>query len=147
MIFTTDKYISDRIYGVGFLPTFHGQTPFGKDLWYSLISPNEVLENIEFDFSLSNLFEQRFFRFWPKDAISHYETSPLEVLKRKIIMLNMTIEGDRALLRSVYNVHYVISINETSLHNSNEWTLIRSLHQSELEPIFSTQNLVVWKIK
>ena len=146
LIFTTDKYITTKISGVGFIPTFHGGPSIGKDLWYSLISPNEVLENTEFFFSLSNFFQQRFFRFWPKGAISDYEKYPLEVLKRKIIRLNMTIEGDRVLLRSVYNVHYVISINESSLHSSNEWALIRSLHQSELEPIFSTQNLVVWKI-
>ncbi|TKJ24113.1 MAG: hypothetical protein CEE43_00080 [Promethearchaeota archaeon Loki_b32] len=146
LIFTPDKYITEKVSGVGFLPTFHGRSSIGKDLWYSLISPNEVLENTEFLFSLSNLFEQRFFRFRPKNITYNYEASPLEVLRRKIIRLNMTIEGDRVLLRSVYNVHYVISINENSLHSSNEWTLIRSLHQSELEPIFSTQNLVVWKI-
>ena len=146
LIFVTDKDIENKISGVGFLPTFHGRSSIGKDLWYGLISPNEVLDNTEFSFSFSNLLEQRFFRFWPKDATYYYETSPLEVLRRKIIILNMTIEEDRVLLRSVYNVHYIISINENYLHNSNEWILIRSLHQSDLVPTFITQNLVVWQI-
>ncbi len=146
LIFTFDAYIDLKISGVGFLPSFHGRSSIGKDLWYSLISPNEVLENTEFLFSLSNLFEQLFFRFWPKNAIYYFETSPLEVLRRKIITLNITFEGDRVLLRSVYNVHYVISSNENLPHYSNEWLLIQSLYQSELEPVFTTQNLVVWKI-
>jgi hypothetical protein len=146
LIFTTDKDIANKISGVGFLPTFHGRSNIGKDLWYSLISPNEVLENTEFLFSLSSLFDQRFFRFWPKDATYNYETSPLEVLRRNIIILNMTYQEDRTLLRSEYNVHYVISINEKTIHISNEWILIRSLHQSDLIPIFITQNLEVWQI-
>jgi len=146
LIFTTDAYIAERISGVSLLPAFYGRSHIGKALWYDLINPNEVLENIEFLFSLSNLLKQRFFRFWPKNAIYYFETSPLEVLRRKIITLNITFEGDRVLLRSVYNVHYVISSNENLPHYSNEWLLIQSLYQSELEPVFTTQNLAVWKI-
>ena len=146
LIFTTDAFIAAKISGVGFLPAFHGRSSIGKDLWYSLINPNEVLENTEFLFSLSNLFEQRFFRFWPKDATYYYETSPLEVLRRKIIRLNMTIEGDRALLQLGFNVQYIISVKNSIDHVGNEWILIQSLYQSDIESIFTTINLVVWKI-
>ncbi len=147
LIFTFDAYIDLKIAGVGFLPSFHGRTEIGKVLWYGLINSSEVLENTRFlPFSLKNLFKQRFFIYWPKNAIYYYETSPLEVLRSKIITLNMTFEGDRILLRSGYNVQYIISTNENLPHYSNEWLLIQSLYQSELEPIFTTQNLVVWKI-
>ncbi|GAH67199.1 unnamed protein product, partial [marine sediment metagenome] len=76
----------------------------------------------------------------------YWETSPLEVLRRKIILLNMTYQEDRDLLRFEYSVQYIISVNDAFSHEGNEWTLIRSLHQSELEPVFSTQHLLVWKI-
>ncbi len=146
LIFTTNKDIANKLSGVGFLPTFHGRASIGIDLWYGLINPNEVLENTEFAFSFSNLLDQRFFRFWPKNAIYNYETSPLEVLSRKIIILNMTYQEDRALLRSEYNVQYIISIKEPLLEDGINWILIQSLQQSELEPVFSTQHLLVWKV-
>ncbi|GAI91662.1 unnamed protein product [marine sediment metagenome] len=146
LIFTIDVYINLRLTGFGYLPTFHGRSSIGIDLWYDLINPNEVLENTEFSFSFSNLLDQRFFKFWPKYATYYYETSPSEVIKRKIIELNMTIEEDRNLLRYEYNVQFVISTNENALHESNEWRLIQTLFQSELEPVFSTQHLLVWKI-
>ncbi len=146
LIFTFDAYIDLKISGVGFLPTFHGRSYIGIDLWYGLINPNEVLDNTEFTFSFSNLLDQSFFRFWPNYATFYYETSPLEVLKRKIIKLNITIEDDKNLLRYEYNVQFVISTKEITLHESNEWLLIQTLFQSELEPVYTTQNLVVWKI-
>ena len=147
LIFTFDAYIDLKISGVGFLPSFHGRTEIGNVLWYGLINSREVLKNtILLPFSLKNLFDQRFFIYWPEDAIFFYESSPLEVLRRKIITLNITFEGDRVLLRSGYNVQYIISTNENLPHYSNEWLLIQSLYQSELEPIFTTQNLAVWKI-
>ena len=143
LIYTTNKYIAIKISGVGFLPTFHGRSSVGMDLWYGLINPNEVLENIEFLFSLSDILRQRFFRFFPPYVTSYYETSPLDVLTRKIIILNMTYQEDRTLLRSEYNVQYIISIKEPFLEDG---ILIQSLQQSELEPVFSTQHLLVWKI-
>jgi len=146
LIFTTDMYLALKISGAGFLPTFHGRSYIGLALMYGLLSPNEVRENTEFSFSLPNLFDQNFFWFRPKTATYYWERSPLEVLRRKIIILNMTYQEDRALLRSEYNVQYIISVNDTFSHGGNEWTLIRSLYQSELEPTFSTQHLLVWKI-
>ena len=146
LIFTTDEYINLKLTGFGYLPSFHGRSSIGIDLWYGLINPNEVLENTEFSFSFSNLFDQHFFRFWPQYAIYYYETFPSEVIRRKIIELNMTIEEDKNLLRFEYNVQFVISTNENVLHESNEWLLIQTLFQSELEPVYTTQNLVVWKI-
>ena len=146
LIFTTNEDIANRISGVEFLLAFHGRSYIGNVLWYGLINPNEVHENTDFSFSLSNLFDQSFFRFWPKTANYYYETSPLEVLRRKIIILNMTIEDDHNLLRSEYSVQYIISANNTFSDSGSEWTLILSLHQSELEPVFSTQHLLVWKI-
>ncbi|GAG59083.1 unnamed protein product [marine sediment metagenome] len=146
LIFTTDSFIAEKISGVGFLPTFHGRVSIGKALWYDLITSNEVIENTESFFSLSALIEQRFFRFWPKNATYFYEASPLEVLRRKIIRLNMTIEGDRVLLRCGFNVQYIISIKNSIDHIGNEWILIQSLYQSDIESIFTTLNLVVWKI-
>ena len=109
LIYTTNKDIANKLSGVGFLPSFHGRSSIGIDLWYGLINPNEVLENTEFSFSFSNLLDQRFFWFLPKYATYYYETSPLEVLRRNIIILNMTYQEDRTLLRSEYNVQYIIS--------------------------------------
>ena len=146
LIFTTNQGITNKLSGVGFLPTFHGRSSIGIDLWYGLINPIEVLENTEFSFSFSTLLDQRFFRFLPKYATYYYETSPLEVLRMNIIILNMTYQEDRALLRLEYNVQYIISIKDPLLEDGINWTLIQSLQQSELEPVFSTQHLLVWKI-
>ncbi len=146
LIFTTDPYVDLKISGAGFLPTFHGRPSIGLALMYGLLSPKDVLENTEFSFSLSSLFDQNFFWYRPKTATFYWETSPLEVLRRKIIILNMTYQEDRALFRSEYNVQYIISVNDTFSHAGNEWTLIRSLYQSEIEPVFSTQHLLIWKI-
>ena len=62
------------------------------------------------------------------------------------MILNMIYQEDRALLRSEYNVQYIISIKNPLLEDGINWTLIQSLQQSELEPVFSTQHLLVWKI-
>ncbi len=146
LIFTTPSYISGRIAGVGFLPTFYGRSLIGKALWYDLVTSNEVIENTEFIFSFSDLVRQNFFEFWPKDAIDYYETSPIEVLRRNIIALNMTIESDRTLLRSGFNVQYIISEKTRINYVGNESILIQSLYQSGIEPIFTTINLLVWII-
>ena len=146
LIFTTDVYIAERISGISLLPTFYGRSHIGKALWYSLINPNEVLENTVFDFEFSNFLDQRFFLFRPEYASSYYETFPLEVIRLQIILLNMTYQEDRVLLRSEYNVQYIISIKEPLLEDEINLILIQSLQQSELEPVFSTQHLLVWKI-
>ncbi len=146
LIFVCDEYISFRLAGIGFLPAFNGLSLTGISLWYGVISPNEVDEGTEFSFSFSNLFTQKFFTFWPKNAIYNYERHPLEVIKLNIINLNVIIPEERDLLRSNYNVQYIISVNNTYSHPTHDWGLFRSLEQSELQPIFSTQHLLVWKI-
>ena len=147
LIFITDEYIAERISSISLLPTFYGRSHIGKALWYDLVNPKEVIENTKFlPFSLYNLLNQRFFKYRPEYASSYLETSPFNVIRINIIKLNMTFEGDRVLLLSGYNVQYIISSKENLPHYSNEWLLIQSLHQSVLEPVFSTQHLLVWKI-
>ncbi|GAH25611.1 unnamed protein product, partial [marine sediment metagenome] len=48
LIFVSDPYISQRIGGVGFLPTFCEAVKFGLPLYYDIITPNYVYENTEF---------------------------------------------------------------------------------------------------
>jgi len=146
LIFTFDPYIELKISGVGFLPTFYGRSLIGKALWYDLLNPKEVIENTIFSFSFSDIIKQRFLLYSPEYVSWYFETSPLELIRRQIIHLNMTFEGDRVLLLSGYNVQYIVSSKENLPHYSNEWLLIQSLYQSVLEPVFTTQNLVVWKI-
>jgi hypothetical protein len=146
LIFTFDPYIELKISGVGFLPTFYGRSLIGKALWYDLLNPKEVIENTIFSFSFSDIIKQRFLLYSPEYVSWYFETSPLELIRINIIKLNMTFEGDRVLLLSGYNVQYIVSSKENLPHYSNEWLLIQSLFQSELEPVFSTQHLLVWKI-
>ena len=147
LIFTFDPYISLKISGVGFLPSFHGRTSIGQELWYQLIGPNEIHRNTVFSISLSSLINQDFFGFWPEYANFYFETSPLEVIKREIIKLDMTIEEDRNLIRFEYGVEYIITTFDNISHESNNWVLIDTLFQSDLEPIYLTDNLLVWRIE
>ncbi len=48
VIFVSDPYISQRIGGVGFLPTFCEAVKIGLPLFYDIITPNYVYENTEF---------------------------------------------------------------------------------------------------
>ncbi|NVM17290.1 MAG: hypothetical protein HWN80_06205 [Candidatus Lokiarchaeota archaeon] len=146
LIFTTDIYIAERISSISLLPTFYARSNIGKALWYDLLKPKEVIEGTMFSLLLSNIIKQRFFIYRPEYVSYYFETSPLELIRRQIIHLNMTIERDRDLVRSEYNVQYIISINRVFSHEGNQWTLIQSLYKSELEPVFSTQHLLVWKI-
>ena len=146
LIFTNIGNIAGRISGYGLLPSFYGHSLAGEAIWYDIITSNEVIENTEFTFSFSDLFRLSFFTYWPEYATDYYETSPLEVLRRNIIALNMTIDRDRALLRSGFNVQYIISVNNNIDHFGNELILIQSLYQSSIDPIFITTNFLVWKI-
>jgi len=140
LIYVTDNYISERIGGVGFLPTFSDRVVIGISLYYGFISPNEVHKNTEFSLlELRNLL-----LFQSKLRSRKYD--PIRHVRDKILKLNITIPGDRIILRSEYNVQYIISVNDTFSDYGNQWILIRSLHQLELEPVFSTQHLLVWKI-
>jgi len=150
LIFATIGNIGGRIGAVGNLPTFTSGTTAGNfigiNLWFDLIDPYDVIKNTYFSFSLSNLFSQNFFEYWPEGAKYYYQTFPLEVLRRRIIKLNMTIQADRDLLRTNFNVKYIISVKNSISHLGNELILIQSLYQSAIEPVFTTTNLVVWKI-
>ena len=146
LIFTTDAYLAERISSISLLPTFYGRSLIGKALWFDLLNPKEILENTIFSLSFTGFIKQRFFIYRPEYISSYSETSPLEVIRLQITPLNMTIERDRDLVRFEYNVKYIISINRVFPHEGNHWTLIQSLYNSELEPVFSTQHLLVWKI-
>jgi len=130
-------HISERIGGVGFLPTFSESTLIGIPLFYGLINPNYVHKNAEF--SLSDLFRFSLFTF--------NETDPITELLNAIRALDVGKGEDFHALVS-YNVQYIITINNTFQSGGiNNWPLIRSLQQSDLfEPVFSTQHLLVWKI-
>jgi len=131
------RYISERIGGVGFLPTFSEPTLIGIPLFYGFISPNYIHENAEF--SLSELFNFGLFTF--------NETDPITELLNSIRALDLRVGADFEVLVS-YNVQYIITINNTFQSGGiNNWPLIQSLQQSELfEPAFSTLHLLVWKI-
>ncbi|MFX1355947.1 MAG: hypothetical protein ACFFA8_01570 [Promethearchaeota archaeon] len=146
LIFVTDVYIAERISSISLLPTFYARSQIGKALWYYLLNPKEVIEGTYFSLVFSDILKQRFFIYRPEYVDYYFQTSPLELIRRQIIPLNMTIERDRDLVRSEYNVQYIVSSKENLPHYSNEWLLIQSLFQSELEPVFSTQHLLVWKI-
>ena len=130
-------FISERIGGVGFLPTFSESTLIGIPLFYGLITPNYVHENVKF--SLSELVGFGLFTF--------DETNPITELVNAISALDVGKGEDFHALFS-YNVQYIISINDTfQSGGANNWPLVRSLQQSELfDPVFSTLHLLIWKI-
>ena len=130
-------YISIRIGGVGFLPTFSGRILIGIPLFYGVISRNYVHENTEF--SLSELYRFGLFTF--------NKTDPIKELLNSISTLDLRVGADFEVLLS-YKVQYIITVNNTFQSDGiNNWPLIQSLQQSELfEPVFSTLHLLVWKI-
>ncbi len=131
------RYISERIGGIGFLPTFSQSIDIGISLFYGLVNPNYVHENAKF--SLSELFNFDLFNFT--------ETDPITELLNSIRALDLG-KGEDFHALVLYNVQYIISINDTFQSGGiNNWPLIQSLRQSELfEPVFSTLHLLVWKI-
>ena len=134
LIFNSGGVSTSRVGGVGFLPVFSDQVYIGMALYYGFISPSEVYENTEFSFS--ELARLRFFQFTKLD--------PIRAVRNEIIKLNMTQLEDRTVLRCEYHVQYIIS--KKSNNSESKWTIIQSLFQSDLEPVFSTQHLLVWKI-
>ncbi len=131
------RYISERIGGVGFLPTFSESTPIGIPLFYGFISPNYIHENAEF--SLSELNNFGLFTF--------NKTNPITELLNSIRALDLRAGADFEVLVS-FNVQYIITINNTFQSGGiNNWPLVQSLQQSELfEPVFTTLHLLIWKI-
>jgi len=137
LIFVSNRYISERIGGVGYLPTFSESTEIGIPLFYGLISPNYVRENTKI--SLGDFFSFTFFNFT--------QINPIKELRNYIQNLDVRLGNDLDTLIS-YNVQYIITINETYQSGGvNSWLLVQSLQQSELyEPIFATHHLLVWKV-
>jgi len=133
----SNRYISERIGGIGFLPTFSDSSEIGIPLYYGLISPNYVYENTKF--SLKDFFSFTFFNFT--------QTDPINELINSIKELDVREENDFDTLLS-YNVQYIITINETYQSGGvNSWLLVQSLQQSEsYEPVFATHHLLIWKI-
>ncbi|KKN12675.1 hypothetical protein LCGC14_1014020, partial [marine sediment metagenome] len=133
--YTSLPEIANRISGVGFLPVFTDFLAIGNTIYYGFISLNEVHENTEFSFSrLSSL-----------NFLIFNEYHPVRLLRNKIIRLNISLEGDLNLLRSEYNIQYIISANNTIVSNYPGWNLIPSL-PTAFSPVFSTPNLLVWKL-
>ncbi len=138
LIFTTAGIlIAERLAGVGLLPVFNNQTLDGKSIYYGFIPPNEVHQHTEFTLILNRLV---FF-----DINDYNVKYPMRDLMRSIIGFNVTKENDFNALKS-YRIQYIISINDNFLTNGgNQWPLIQSL-PLKLDPIYSTQHLLVWKI-
>ena len=137
LIFVSDTYISKRIGGVGFLPTFSEPVKIGIPIFYDLITPNYIYENTEF--SLDELLRFTFFNFT--------QTNPINELRSYIKNLDVRNGNDLDTLIS-YNIQYIITINETYQSGGvNNWLLVQSLQQSEsFEPVFITHHLLIWKI-
>ncbi len=133
LIYTNISKIADRISGVGLLPVFNDITFMGNTLYYSFILPNEVYEYTVF--SLYSISTLGFLTFNGPD--------PIRVRRNLIIRLNVSFEGDLDLLRYHYNVQYIIT--DKIISNNTGWTLIESL-PTALSPVFSTQNLLIWKL-
>jgi len=138
LIFTTaGMLIAERLAGVGLLPVFNNQTLDGKSIYYGFIPPNEVHQHTEFTLILNRLV---FF-----DLNDYSVKYPMRDLVRSIIEFNMTKTNDINALK-FYRIQYIISINDTFLLNGeNQWPLIQSL-PLRLDPVYSTQHLLVWKI-
>ncbi len=137
LIFVSDRYISQRIGGAGFLPTFCEAVEIGLPLFYDIITPNYVYENTEF--SLDALLRFTFFTFTQRDPIKELRSNIKNLDVRKGIDLEALIS---------YNIQYIITINETYLPGGvNGWLLVRSLKQSKsFEPVFITHHLLIWKV-
>ena len=127
--------IAERLAGSGFLPSFFDRVSDGKNIYYGFVSPEEVFDYTQF--SLLGLVRFNFFHF--------NKIYPIRAFRNSIIYLNMSMKGDIEILRS-YKVQYIISINENfPFGGMYNWPLIQSL-PSMLVPVFSTENLLVWKI-
>ena len=100
LIYTNVSEIAARISGVGFLTVFSDRAYIGTTLYYGFISSNEV--NKYTVLSLSGLSTLHFFSFKELDPICYY--------RNNIIHLNVSLEGDLNVLRSEYNVKYLINI-------------------------------------
>ena len=127
-------YISERIAGVGFLPSIFDRVYDGKSIYYGFISPEEVYVNTEF--SLSELDRLGLFTF--------NRNYPIRLFRNSITKFNVSVEGDLEALK-LYKVRYIISIKESFTEDEKVYLLIQSL-PSILSPVFSTEHLLVWKL-
>ncbi|MGV9205476.1 MAG: hypothetical protein ACOC44_15810 [Promethearchaeia archaeon] len=140
LILVPNRFISERLAGVGFLPTISSRSSVGMPLYYGLISPNEVYENTHF--SISYYVQLSFFEY--------NATDPVKELTRSISGLDLSKQSDFDAFRS-YNIQYIIVINEThqpgGIHN---WKLLQSIPDSNLvyanQSVFETEHFVIWRI-
>ena len=139
---------ANHFYGGGFLPAFYDKENIGLALWYEIVYPDYIRANTKF--SLIDWYSFNFFNFHPTNSTwQSNNNNPLRVLNIKIRQINISNQDENLSLRIEYNIQYIISIKEQYLDNTmgwRNWTLIQSLQQSTLEPTFSTQHLLVWKI-
>ncbi|KKN19485.1 hypothetical protein LCGC14_0945260 [marine sediment metagenome] len=135
LIYTNLPEIAPRISGVGFLPIFNDRTNIGNTLYYHFIEASEVYKHTVF--SLSRISTLGFLMFNGPD--------PITVLINLIIRLNVSLEGDLKILQSEYKIQYIITAVVPELSIGATWPLIQSLPFTFI-PVFSTQNLLVWKL-
>ena len=133
-------YIADRLGGVGFLPIWNKNHNLGQPLYYGLITPEEVHENV--DFYLLGITSFNFFIF-NRVKLFPWRRSLLQVRN-----MNITIPEDLLLMQIEHNIQYIITTKDPLVSNDfNDWTLIQSLHNSDFfKPAFSTQHLLVWRL-
>jgi len=133
-------YIADRLAGVGFLPIWSKDHNRGQPLYYGLINPEVVLENVEF--YLLGMTSFNFLKFNRAKLIS-WLTSLLQVRR-----MNITISEDLLMLQIEHNIQYIITTKDPVVSiGFNDWTLIQSLHNSDFfKPVYSTQHLLVWRL-
>jgi len=133
-------YIANRLAGVGFLPIWTYDQISGRALYYGLINPEEVQENVDFD--LLGMKSLNFFKFNRAKLIS-WLTSLLQVRR-----MNITIPEDLLMLQIEHNIQYIITTKNPLVPiGFNDWTLIQSLHNSDFfKPVYSTQHLLVWRL-
>ncbi|MEJ2250911.1 MAG: hypothetical protein P8Y97_14820, partial [Candidatus Lokiarchaeota archaeon] len=140
LIFVFNRFISERLGGVGFLPTFSSSTLIGIPLYYNLISPNEVYKNTEF--SWMKLDRLNFFNYTGSD--------PINFIRNSIRNLDLRVKTDFDTFMS-FKIQYIISSNNTSLADGiNNWILVQSINESNYvysnKPIFETEHLLVYRI-
>ncbi|GAI63182.1 unnamed protein product, partial [marine sediment metagenome] len=135
LIYTNLPEIAARISGVGFLPVINDRTSIGNTLYYHFIEASEVYKHTVF--SLLSISTLGFLMFNGPD--------PIRVRRNLIIGLNVSLEADLIILQSEYKIQYIITAVEPELSIGATWILIQSLPTTFI-PVFSTQNLLVWKL-
>lgn len=140
LIFVSNKYISNRIGGFGFLPTISEPVLIGKPLYYGLINQTQVYENTVL--LLSYWYQFHFYNYTATD--------PIKEIRENIQNLNLTKESEFNEFKS-YNIQYIISIDNNYISDGiNDWILIQSLRNSlytySNQSVFQTNHFLIWRI-